>query len=358
MALKGVFTLSIIKFIDPTTNIQLYNRKLSFFSVVFGRQYVKKRETKTAIYNYYRYRKFLQIDRPMNADQKRKALVYLLVTQKLLAKSDGRDKIIKCIQYSGKTFLWLSVVLEKYQQAKLKAITTSTTSKTGSGTQKKTAQPAPLTFTLRTKNVVSTFSTFRKVIRLGHAIDPGVELFEDHWSTVLALIGHQQQKDAVRLSFPQLLALFNCVISFINDIVDDMICLSKIGALDKKYKGPKWEKASALLWYTTIFIDGRDAFNALMENYNKERKLLSQRKSYINNNDDDKNAKAETDKQLAAVLAKRSLLYVNVSKLLCDGVFCTVDVFEPKDISDGWQAVSGLISGILGAYKHWVKASA
>lgn len=47
---------------------------------------------------------------------------------------------------------------------------------------------------------------------------------------------------------------------------------------------------------------------------------------------------------------------LDVAKLLCDFVFCTIDVFEPR-VDSAWQIVSGLASASIGYYKIWRKTT-
>ncbi|KAL2913123.1 hypothetical protein HK105_207360 [Polyrhizophydium stewartii] len=47
---------------------------------------------------------------------------------------------------------------------------------------------------------------------------------------------------------------------------------------------------------------------------------------------------------------------VSFAKLLTDFMFYTIDVFEMGDrVSDGWQAVSGLVAALLGTCKLYRK---
>ena len=246
--------------------------------------------------------------------QRRLLVVYLLTLRKILAQSDGRDKLVKVVQYFGKVLIWTHL----HKPAFADSASAS-----------------------RVKAIVSNFSTWRKIGRLGHALEPWAEL------------------NALDLSFNSLtvfdarlkaLSIINNSISLANDCVDDVICLAKIGAIDKSY-AKKLEWTSSIMWYSTIFLDLHDNVQALLATTSKIRDFSATKMN------DDEFETRDLERGTQALLQKRFMTTVNIAKLSLDFVFCTVDVFEPKRISDGWQAIPGFLSGLLGTYKWIVKAS-
>ncbi|KAJ3304951.1 hypothetical protein HDV03_002181 [Kappamyces sp. JEL0829] len=217
-------------------------------------------------------------------------LVRVLILRKILLLNDGRDKVLKCLQYGAKVLLW-AVLLSK--------------------------SPAQT----RAKQLSSHFSLVRKVIRLGHFLEPlndGLELCKEPGFDTLA----------------QRLAPLNVVIGIVNDVSDDIICLCKMGVLDKPWL-ERCTPISDRLWYTSIFID-------IHANLTDTLKL--QEKTRL-----ESDAAARKKLEDKVFMAR-----VSLAKLLADYVFCTIDVFH-LSVSDGWQAVSGLVAAVLGTYKLWIK---
>ena len=175
--------------------------------------------------------------------------------RKILLLSDGRDKVLKVVQYSIKMSLALRLI---------------------------------------TKDTTSSFSISRKMIRLGHWLE-SLHAFSNAKSTV-------DSASALNGVF--------------NDVFDDIVCLGKINLID-----PSWSEFAAplsdRLWLVSIFID------------------ISQ-----------------TVKQLK--VQKDTLLRVSLLKLVCDLIFCSIDVFRLR-VNPVWQNTTGLLAAILGTYKLALK---
>jgi hypothetical protein len=220
------------------------------------------------------------------------SLVRVLVIRKILLLNDGRDKILKVAQYSAKVLLWLVLMEKSVNQT-------------------------------RAKQIATHFSIVRKVIRLGHFLEPfseGLDIAkEPHFETTA-----------------QKLAPLNVLIGIANDISDDIICLSKLGVLEKGWT-ERMTPYSDRLWYSSIFID-------LHSNWTETNKLIQKY---------DQESSIEQKEKLAQ---KIFMARISLIKLLADFVFCTVDVFELGErVSPGWQNLSGLLAALLGTYKLYVK---
>ncbi|KAI8902011.1 peroxisomal biogenesis factor 11-domain-containing protein [Globomyces pollinis-pini] len=219
-------------------------------------------------------------------------LFRILVFRKLLLLNDGRDKLLKVAQYTCKVLLWIYLTSKSENQSKAKLI-------------------------------ASHFSLVRKCIRLGHALEPFHECLEI-------------SKNPSFKTLQEKLAPLNCMIGIANDIADDIICLSKLGAIDKSWV-KKMTPYSDRLWYTSIFFD-------IHSNLCDTQEHIA---AYENARDPEKKYKAQQ---------KIFMGRVSLIKLLADFVFCSIDVFEMGDrVSDGWQAVTGLTTAVLGTYKLYVK---
>lgn len=204
----------------------------------------------------------------------------------LLSLSDGRDKTFKLLQYSLKLALILRLIRRR----------------------------SPLE--QHVKAAVSSFSTTRKMLRLGHWLEP--------WHALSLLLSSPSTKP---LSLDQALAMLNLVLGLLNDLVDDCYCLARIKALPESW-GHRVEPWSNRLWLATIVLDLRENNLSLIAC------------------DDEKQHQAN-----------RFWLHVTRMKLIMDLLFCSYDVFY-LNWHDGWQTGTGLLSGMMSAYKLWDKISA
>ncbi len=141
--------------------------------------------------------------------------------------------------------------------------------------------------------LISNLSLARKMIRLLHGLDPLLELNMDSFKNVDA-------------------TMINNIFSLLSDGADDMICLGKLKVIDDKwidFATPISDRS----WFITIFLDIYD----LVKSIQKEPTMLKK---------------------------------ISLAKLICDLIFCSIDVFK-LDVSAGWQNVTGLLSGTIGTFK-------
>ncbi|KAG0074813.1 Peroxisomal membrane protein PMP27 [Podila epicladia] len=227
---------------------------------------------------------------------------------------DGRDKTIKVIQYFAKVFLWF--FLSNPKQYELLAS--------------------------RIKALAKQFSTTRKVLRLGHFIDPMATVLhmgailihnvqKQGWKSTLAKKPDASWRNTVR----ERLGDMNNAIGFVQDISDDIYCLGVIGVLDRSF-ADKAEPWSNRLWMVGVSID-------LHENLQSIWDVKQQIKSL--QGDDEKIVI-----QRSKLENKLHWLQVTTVKLSGDFLFCAYDNLHCS-FSDGFQAVTGFVSGLAGAYK-------
>ncbi|KND01911.1 uncharacterized protein SPPG_03698 [Spizellomyces punctatus DAOM BR117] len=234
-------------------------------------------------------------------------LVQVLILRRVLLLTDGRDKVMKVIQYGLKTAMWLHILDAKRHP----------------------------TLHSHANKTVSQFSMTRKVIRLFYwlnSLDEFVELAKErHFGMSSAVTPTEKLR--------QFLAVFNAIVGIVNGWADDLVVAGKMGIVDK----PLYNRATILadrLWYVSIFIDAHENVHGTAA---IRRKLVACRA-------DDESKRKELESKLY-------MQKVSFAKLMADFVFCTIDVFHlgDKGISDGWQAVSGFLAALLGTYKVWVK---
>ncbi|KAF9199823.1 hypothetical protein BGZ59_003677 [Podila verticillata] len=230
---------------------------------------------------------------------------------------DGRDKTVKVIQYFAKVFLWL--FLSNPKQYELLAS--------------------------RIKALAKQFSTTRKVLRLGHFIDPlatvltlGMTLManvqKQGWKHTLA----KKQDASWRNTMRERLGDMNNAIGLVQDISDDIYCLGVIGVLDRSFSD-KAEPWSNRLWMVGVSIDLHENLQSIWD-VKKQIKALQ--------GSEEENEKVVA--QRAKLENKLHWLQVTTVKLSGDFLFCAYDNLHCS-FSDGFQAVTGFISGLAGAYK-------
>lgn len=136
------------------------------------------------------------------------ATKWLNVIQKLLKDLDGRDKIMKTIQYFIKILLHYKLVDAKFLST-----------------------------------ITSNFSMTRKLLRLGSGLGPMREIVK------------------LKSSLYETFVLTNAIV---NHISDDIFCLHKLGVFGS-YLGDRTERISAYCWFTGILIDLRENTNSLVK---------------------------------------------------------------------------------------------
>ncbi|CAB4382346.1 hypothetical protein RhiirA5_496989 [Rhizophagus irregularis] len=227
------------------------------------------------------------------------------ILRRLLVHSDGRDKFLKIIQYFGKIILWTHIGKNKSKYPKL--------------------YPRLIAMT-------SQFSNTRKIIRLAHFLEPYSDL-NDY------VTGARNPSSIVRPyeKFVYYLGFINSITSILNDFFDDLYCLGKVGILDKSV-AKRAEPIAIKLWFLNIIMDIHEVIFRIW--YLNEQTKKS--KGKLSENDIEK------------LKDKKYWLYASLVKLSMDFSFCGYDLFECT-FSDGVQAVTGFVAGILSFRKLWVK---
>ena len=191
-----------------------------------------------------------------------------------LLKTEGRDKVVKLLQYTSRLVLLLS----------------STPSK-------------------RLRPFISQMSMTRKVLKLGHGIIPYCELTKGHL---------------------KLFALVREVVEFINDFWDDVYCLSRIGVL----KSPRVQRISEewanRAWMIGIIMDlhvllkrrkaTREALTVNDGTYFSAGLLLPQQPQ-------------ESEKTRKKLLGEAYWIDVSILKLLADFGFCGLSLVNIVNLS-------------------------
>lgn len=200
--------------------------------------------------------------------------------------------MIKVIQYFAKVFLWL--FLSNPVQYKLLAT--------------------------RMKALAKQFSTTRKVLRLGHFIDPMASVLTMAVTLRTSLRHHglrktldKESSETWRDTARDRLGHLNNVLGFCQDIVDDIYCLGVIGVLDRSFtdKAEPWSNA---LWLVGVSIDLHENFQTIRD-VKQQIKALEEKRS-----SDDDEEKIRT--QHTKLTTKLHWLQVSTVKLGGDFMFC------------------------------------
>ncbi|KAG0373900.1 hypothetical protein BGX24_011103 [Mortierella sp. AD032] len=243
---------------------------------------------------------------------------------------DGRDKTIKVIQYFAKVFLWLFLSNPK-QYAVLAT---------------------------RLKALAKQFSNTRKVLRLTHFIDPLASVL-----TLAVALKSNVRKHGLRRTLDKdstqgwnhavrdRLGHLNTVMGFVQDIADDIYCLGVIGVLDRSFSD-KAEPWSNRLWMAGVTIDLHENLQTIRD-VRKQIKALEAQMASATIDDGEKAAEQLKARQVQHVKLTTKLHWLKVTtvKLGGDFLFCGYDNLHCS-FSDGFQAVTGFISGLAGAYKY------
>ncbi|CAG8657126.1 9444_t:CDS:2, partial [Funneliformis caledonium] len=219
------------------------------------------------------------------------------ILRRLLVHSDGRDKFLKIIQYFGKIILWLHINKKKTKYPKLYS---------------------------RLIAMTSQFSNTRKIIRLAHFLEPYADFKE--------YVAGARNLPHTALPYEHAvntLGFINSIVGFFNDIFDDLYCLGKVGILDKSV-AKRSEPIALKLWFVNIILDIHELIFriwSLNEKTKKSKEKLS-------------------ENELEKLKDRKYWLYISLVKFIMDFCFCGYDLFG-YTFSDGVQAVSGFIAGIL-----------
>ncbi|KAI9209889.1 peroxisomal biogenesis factor 11-domain-containing protein [Polychytrium aggregatum] len=263
-------------------------------------------------------------DRPHAYKTLAHPFVLLLVLRKILLKSDGRDKVFKIAQYITKLLLW--------------------------------SQWLPASRVKRLEKAVSSLSICRKIIRLGLVLDPLTQLHEN--GIVFGSLTFRPRPNSLTP-----IQQVYCWLAVMNDISDDLICLSKIGVLSDSWAG-RMTPVSDRLWFSTIWIDLWFAlwdYRSCVKHHWALKQPSVPRKAISGSTPLPTRPTAQpVEKDLKQSRERLFMAKLQILKLLADGLFCGLDVFYPSKPSGGsmelTQLCAALVSGAAGTYKLWTKS--
>jgi len=223
----------------------------------------------------------------------------LLTLRQVMLISDGRDKVLKVLQYFSKAFLWASDVENNKEKG--------------------------FQYTENINCLIAQFSITRKLLRLFHATDPINKIYN-----IPLTYGNQYTRLQKMMTTLDIIDGFVCLA---NDIVDDIVCLSKIGVIDRSL-AKKYSPYSARLWMTGIWLDLHSVY---------QRIAATNRAIEASN----------TKEEVLRYVREKERHYYDLIKLLFDLVFCIGDCWPQFYKSGGWQAISGSLSGFMSLFKMW-----
>ncbi|KAG5456418.1 MAG: peroxisomal biogenesis factor 11 [Olpidium bornovanus] len=222
----------------------------------------------------------------------------LKVVRKIIALTDGRDKAMKFVQYSGKMLLWLWLYDKKSHPVS-----------------------AP-----RLAALVSTLSTTRKMIRLAHVVEPASDLADFLTGKAVPPASGRPIKD----HFMYRLAFFGAVVGVLNDLADDVYSLAKIGALSKSLIKPA-DKLANRLWLAGIVVDTVSTADDLISAEKSYRAFMRRAALQSDGVRDgckpDRPDDATLDYlELRKLKDRRYWLRITLLKFIMDGIFCRWDI--------------------------------
>lgn len=284
-------------------------------------------------------------------------------------EKDGKDKIIKIIQYSMKLVIWADT--KKAVREYMLPNSSNTSSAPGDSKSPGKRKLSALTYKaiaylilVKWSRVLSSqFSMFRKIIRFGNWMEPFHEVYHSFFP-----------KDT---SSAKQLGLFNRlgatlftksfaehVIELYNAVFDDAYLLAKFGLL--KFKNfpqfPEFAESHAnYAWITSIFLAlGAERtkmwkqWDQYLKIREREVELLEKRGSM----DPEKTNEADLKNLRSIAIEKykiseaRRISWLNTLKLLCDMTFCGLELLHlDSRVSPLVPTGAGLGSAFIGFYK-------
>ncbi|KAJ1557506.1 hypothetical protein HK405_015859, partial [Cladochytrium tenue] len=265
------------------------------------------------------------------------AFLRLMVLRRILLLNDGRDKVLKVLQYSAKAVLYLGLlerILPRFAPLLLprpsarssKALLRqegndlTTSSATGAPLPTPAAAAAATAADLRARldRLISHMSLSRKVVRLFHVLEP--------------LQALRDLLYAAPRGAPLLLPLLSATVGLANDVSDDLVCWSKLGVLPPEV-ARTFTPWSDRLWFASIFIDARDLALDRAETLAKlraARAALATAGAVTKGKAPPAAEAAEVEAlraRVAGLQARVRLQRISGLKLTADLIFCTADVF-------------------------------
>jgi hypothetical protein len=258
-----------------------------------------------------------------------------MVIRKILLTNDGRDKVLKCLQYGSKALLWAFILERTFAAAQ------GTKWSLADGKNDTHIRP-------RLEKLIPHLSMARKIVRLFHFLEPIDSIANFKWSDLTSKSSTPLER---RMAF---LSLVSNSLGIVNDMSDDAVALAKMGVLDKSWS-VRCTPFSDRLWFISIFLDMHEllvdvvALRAKLAKYSQKIPPATNKESI----EAVEAIKAERKK----IESKLRMHGISIAKLSADFVFCFYDVFGlgDKGWNEGWQTISGLTAALLGTYKLYVK---
>ncbi|GHJ85879.1 hypothetical protein NliqN6_2281 [Naganishia liquefaciens] len=213
----------------------------------------------------------------------------LNVLSKVVDSSNGRDKVLKSLQYAAKSYIWLFITLRRSLVLPLDA------------------QIIP-SHIQRLSSATSSISLARKCLRLFGPIPPFNLLIQE---TPLP---------------PS--AFFNCILAFLTACADDVVCLSKLGLISKR-TGEWADKWANRFWLLKALAD--------LLKLSILRAIFPRRRPINPSPSPEELIRLEKEKQ--EIWTAR--------KLMCDIVHAGYNVFRLRRGKEPIQTFTGLAAGLI-----------
>lgn len=297
---------------------------------------------------------------------------------------DGKDKIIKIIQYACRVIVWVD--MKRYIRDLVLSSGPSGSSRSGSpgsgSPKRKTLTQTALIYLIIikwAKTIIPQFSMFRKIMRFGNWFEPIHNI--GHISTDLISAAKTKQCSSTTStslpSFDSILQTKVYTTHFLNDAIeiynalfDDIYLFTKFGLFKHNPHLGHWADRHANgAWLAAIFVAlfgeyknlwiQDELYNKLLNKSSSSKSSSSSESSSLidNNNNNEKQTSNKLNfKEIYIISEKRRLSLLNILKLFCDMTFCTIDLFElEKLVNPIIPTAAGLTSAIVGYYKIYHK---
>lgn len=277
---------------------------------------------------------------------------------KIFNTKDGKDKIIKIIQYTFKLIIWADTHTRIRQVAGVRKNIKSSTK--GNKTQIYLKTYAYLILLKWAKVFAPQFSTVRQFLRFGNWMEPLYALCEVCKSVKTK--GLSNSFDINNYNIFQDEFLGNAI-ELYNAIFDDVYLCTKLGLFKKVYPnlGTFADLQANYAWMGSIVLAlGKE--RAKLWKQQSEYLELSKQEQSILSSPSEKTSESDKDrlKQIAVgkykVSEARKMSLYNSVKLLCDMLFCGLEIvpFGSK-VNPVIPTLAGLTSAFIGYYKFYLK---
>lgn len=275
---------------------------------------------------------------------------------KVLNNKDGKDKIIKIIQYTCRIIVWVDnkKLLSQFLVTPPQKLGADILHPSKDHKGSISSLIYYLTVIRCAEIIVSNFSMFRKIMRFGNWLEPLHNLCHTNMASYKDSFGNTKHISSLEHMTKHIAhtPAFHDIVELYNSIFDDVYLFYKMGIFGNSRAAKRWGVWSDLqankAWFVSIIIAGLGSYWQLWDQDEKLKRLKQESKDVT-----EEQLKANY-KDMYLVGQARKITLLNLLKLTCDMIFCSIDVWE-FEIDSIVQTGTGVMSALIGYYKVYHK---